>query len=151
MTRSDMPNACSRYLWVLRDLKYNLGNPRMTYAKNFIRKLMYLMLHWTRSWVPDKPIARAKVFSILPSKILFLIYNSHDLKKSIGNLKCETSSWSRGHFSLKNTAWGSRVIFLCHVRPKKGFLGSFRPLRLIFEYVFSPFGLILWMYLDRSV
>ncbi len=60
--------------------------------------------------VPDAPldsfvspgftIARAKVFFILPSKILFFIYNSHDLKKSIGNLKYETSSWSCGHFSI---------------------------------------------------
>ena len=36
--------------------------------------------------MPDNPIARAKAFSLLPSKILFLIYNSHDLKKSVGNL-----------------------------------------------------------------
>ena len=151
MTHSHTPNACPRNLGVTRDLKYNLGNTRVTWARNFSRNIIYLMLRWTRSWVPDEPIACAKVFFILPSKPLFFIYNSHDLKKSIGNLKCETSSWSRGHFTLINTAWGSRVIFLCHVRPKKGFYGSFRPSRLIFKYVFSPFGLILCTYFDHSV
>ena len=28
---------------------------------------------------------------------------------------------ARSFYSM-NTAWGSRVIFLCHIRPKKGFL-----------------------------
>ena len=138
MTHQLTPNACSGVLGVSCDLKYNLGNTRVTSTKKFIMNPMFVMFHWTRSWVPDKPIALAWVVFLLPPKTLFLIYNSHDLKKSIGNLKCKTSSWLGGHFYLINTAWGSWVIFLCHIRPKKRFLGSFRPLRLIFG-----------MYLDR--
>ena len=61
------------------------------------------------------PVQRFFLYS--PLKFYFFIYNSHDLKKSIGNLKCETSSWSCGHFHMINAAWGSRVNFLCHVRP----------------------------------
>ena len=85
------------------------------YARDVIKEL-----HQDTN-VPDVPLdsfvspgstyCPCKCFFILPSKILFLIYNSHDLKKSIGNLKCETSSWSCGHFYLINAAWGSRVEF----------------------------------------
>ncbi len=49
ITRSHMLNTCSRDLGVLRDLKSNLGNTRVTYTKNFIGKLMFLIFHWTRS------------------------------------------------------------------------------------------------------
>ncbi len=47
LTRSHTPNACSRNFGVSCDLKYNLGNMRVTQAKNFIRKIMCLMFRWT--------------------------------------------------------------------------------------------------------
>ena len=92
ITCSHMPNACSRDLGVSRDLKYNLGITRVTSTKKIHHELHVRDVPLDSIVSPGQTYCPCIGFFIIPSKTLFLIYNSHNLTTSIGNLKCETSS-----------------------------------------------------------